>query len=107
MAQSARWRVRNHRRAQALQAEKSPKEQSQKLKKRYITYIRKTRDTGGEVMVEKIHIIHKDDAERRPQLYDDRPRNITELQGRSGLPDQRFIHLGTGRVSNNGNDKNR
>ena len=41
-------------------------------------------------MVEKIYTVHKDDAKHRPQRNDNRPRNIAELQRRSGTPDQRF-----------------
>ena len=58
-------------------------------------------------MVEKIYPVHKDDAKHRPQRKDNRPRNIVELQRRSGTPDQRFIYSDTRRVSDNGNDKNR
>ena len=39
MAQSARWRIKNQRRAQVLQAEKSPKEKIQKPKNPPTNYI--------------------------------------------------------------------
>ena len=58
-------------------------------------------------MVEKIYPVNKNDAKHRPQRNDNRPRNTAELQKRSGTPDQRFIYMGTGRVSDNENDKNR
>ena len=34
------------------------------------------------------------DPKYRSQRNDNRPRNITKLQGRSGTLDQRFVHLG-------------
>ena len=52
-----------------------------------------------------IYTVHQKDSEHRSQLNDNRPRSITKLQGRSGTPDQRLVQLGTGRVSENGDDK--
>ena len=57
-------------------------------------------------MVETISTGHEKDSEYRPQRNDDRPRNTTKLQGRSGTPVQRLGYLGTGRVSDNGDEKN-
>ena len=51
--------------------------------------------------METIHAIHQNDAEHRPQPNDDRPQDITELQGQFGTPDQRFIPLGNVRSSDN------
>ena len=56
-------------------------------------------------MVETIYTVHQNDSEYRSQR--NRPRSITKLQGRSGTPDQRLVHLGTGRVSDNEYNKNR
>ena len=75
--------------------------------KNYVTNVRETTNTRGKTMEEKIYPVHKDDARHRPQRNANRPRNIAELQRRSGTPDQRFIYMGTGQVSANGNDKNR
>ena len=58
-------------------------------------------------MVETIYTVHQNDSEYRSQRDNNRPRNTTKLQGRSRTPDQRLVHLGTGRVSDNGDDENR
>ena len=73
----------------------------------YVTNHRKTRDIGGEVMVETTYTVHQKDSEYRSQRNENRPRNTKKLQGRSGTPDLRFVDLGTGRVSDNEDDKNR
>ena len=57
--------------------------------------------------METIYTVHQNDSEYRSQRNDNRPLNITKLQGRSGTAYQRLIHLATGRVSDNGDDKNR
>ena len=78
-----------------------------KTSKNYVSNVRETRNTRGKIMVKKVYPVYKDDAKHRPQRNDNRPRNIAKLKRRSGTPNQRYIYMGIGRVSDNGNDKNR
>ena len=75
---------------------------TEKNTKKYTTNIRKTRSTGGDAMVETIYTVHQNDSEYRFQRTDNRPQYITAI-----TPDQSLIHLGTGRVSDIGDDNNR
>ena len=83
------------------------KYKNRKSSKTYVTNVRETRNTRGKIMVKKVYPVYKDDAKHRPQRNDNRPRNIAKLKRRSGTPNQRYIYMGIGRVSDNGNDKNR
>ena len=64
------WKFRNHQKVQALQAEKSLKEQmpkQKKLTKNYVTNILETRKTGSKTLMEKIYPVQKNDTKHRPQ----------------------------------------
>ena len=57
-------------------------------------------------MVEKIQTVHQKDTKYRLQRNDETAKYY-KTTGTICTPDQRFVHLGTERVSDNGKDKNR